>query len=381
MRPWTDIQTEFRDAVMAQSERLSAGAMDDDVASRFSWDRWKVVRELGILALPFPECHGGLGLDITTTLRLLEALGESSRDSGLGFSVCTSMASTGVSVERFGSEGLQLKYLPGICSGELVGAHAITESSGGSDALTMATTAVPNGDGYILKGAKIFVSNAPIADVIVVYAKTHERGGPLGITAFAVDVPSKGLSIGPPTKKMGLRTAPLSDIFLDNCCVPRSQVIGRVGGGYRVLDYVMKREILYSFVVNLGEMQRRLDRCVEYVKERKQFGQNIGSYQAVANRIVKMLIRVESGRKWIYETALRLEDGQDITIDLAITKLIVSEGNVDSGLDAIQIFGGSGYVSEMGVEVDLRNAIGGTIYSGTTEIQYNRIASALGLAR
>lgn len=382
MIEWNEDQQSLRDAVLEKEPDLSEGHIDDDATGEFAHTKWKLVSDLGLLSLPFPAEYGGLDCDMTTTLGVIEALGYACRDGGLGFVACTTIASTGVSMLEFGSDELKSRYLPGICDGSIIGAHAITEPEGGSDALAMATTAKPaedDPDVFVLSGSKCFVSNAPIADVIVVYAKTHERGGPLGITAFAVDVDTPGLDIGPPASKMGLCTAPLSDVFLDEVRVPRSSIVGRLGGGYRVLDFVMKREILLSFGFNLGEMDHRLGVCVDYVKTRKQFGQNIGSFQSVANRIVKMKIAVETGRKWLYDTAKALEAGEDITSDLAITKLIISEGNVASGLHAVQIFGGSGYMTEMGLEKDLRNAVGGTIYSGTTEIQYNRISSILGI--
>lgn len=143
----------------------------------------------------------------------------------------------------------------------------------------------------------------------------------------------------------------------------------------------MKREILFSFIVNAGEMQHRLDRCVDYARTRTQFGKPIGSYQAIANKIVDMKIRLETARKWLYDTAERLASGQNVTVDMAIAKLLTSESNLTSSLAAVQIFGGNGYMTEYGLEKDVRNAVAGTIYSGTTEIQYNRIASMLGLGR
>jgi alkylation response protein AidB-like acyl-CoA dehydrogenase len=194
-----------------------------------------------------------------------------------------------------------------------------------------------------------------------------------------VDRDTPGLTVGKPIKKMGLRTSPLSELYFDGCRVPRTRVLGRVGGGFIVLDHVMKREVLFSFVVNAGEMQHRLDRCLDYAKTRRSFGKPIGSHQSIANKIVDTKIGLETARKWLYDTAQRLDDGENVTIDLAIAKLLTSQANVASSLAAVQIFGGHGYMSEYGLEQGVRNAVGGTIYSGTNEIQYNRIASMLGL--
>ena len=379
MIEWNADQVALRAGLARWHDALSTGHIEQDEQGTFSWDKWKLIRQSGILSLPFDERWGGLGQDLLTTMYVLEGLGEGCRDGGLSFSVTTSMASTGIPLERFGSAELKGRYLPRICSGEAIGAHAITEAEGGSDALHMRTRATRDGDHFVLRGSKTFVSNGPIADLFVIYARTHPDGGPLGVTAFVVERDTPGLEIGTPLKKMGLRTSPLSELFFDECRIPAAQVVGRVGGGFLVLDHVMKREILFTFIVNVGEMQHRLGRCLDYARTRTQFGKPIGSYQSVANKMVDMKIRLETARKWLYDTAERLTGGANVTVDIAIAKLLTSESNVASSLAAVQIFGGHGYMAEYGLEKDVRNAVAGTIYSGTTEIQYNRIASMLGL--
>lgn len=379
MIEWTPDQVELREGIAQWCEALSAGHIEQDETCEFSWDKWKLVQRSGITSLPFDERYGGLGQDLVTTMAVLEALGEGNRDGGLSFSVTTTMASTGVPLNDFGSAELKERHLTRICSGEAIGAHAITESEGGSDALRMRTTAKRDGDWFVLNGAKTFVSNGPVADLFVVYACTRPGGGPLGITAFLVERDTPGLRVGGPIKKMGLRTSPLSELFLDDVRVPAGNVIGRVGGGFLVLDHVMQREILFSFVVNAGEMRHRLQRCLDYAKERNAFGKPIGSYQSIANKIVDMVIRLETSRKWLYDTGRKLAAGQNVTTEIAIAKLLTSESNLSTSLAAVQIFGGHGYMSEFGLEKDVRSAVAGTIYSGTNEIQYNRIASMLGL--
>lgn len=381
MTKWNSDQLALRGGLARWHEDLSDGHLERDEEGAFPWDKWKLIQETGILSLPFDERWGGLGQDIVTTMFVLEGLGEGCRDGGLSFSVTTSICSTGVPLEQFGTPDQKQRYLPGICSGDVIGAHAITEAGGGSDAMKMLTRADRDGDEYVLNGSKTFVSNGPVADVIVVYARTRPDAGALGITAFLVDRDTPGLSIGKPMKKMGLRTSPISELFFDDCRIPASNVLGRVGGGFMVLDFVMKREILYSFIVNVGEMQHRLDRCVNYAKTRVQFGKPIGSHQSIANKIVDMKIKLETSRKWLYDTGEKLMAGENITVDLAIAKLITSEANVESSLSAVQIFGGHGYMAEHGLEKDVRNSVAGTIYSGSTEIQYNRVASMLGLGK
>jgi alkylation response protein AidB-like acyl-CoA dehydrogenase len=245
--------------------------------------------------------------------------------------------------------------------------------------MNMRTSAEPDGEEFVLHGSKTFITNAPIADLFVVYARTGKRGSPAAITAFLVERDTPGLSIGNPISKMGLRTSPLSELFLDNCRVPRSNVIGSVGAGFLILDHVMKWEILCSFIINVGEMQHRLERCIDYARTRVQFGQTIGSYQSVSNKIVEMKIGVETSRKWLYDTAEKLQRHENVTNDIAISKLVTSENNVSSALTAVQIFGGYGYTTEYGLEKELRNSVAGTIYSGTSDVQRQRIASMIGL--
>jgi alkylation response protein AidB-like acyl-CoA dehydrogenase len=376
---WNDEQLQLRAGLATWCEALSAGHVERDADAEFPSDNWKLLRECDILRLPFDERWGGLGQDLPTTMYLLEGLGHGCRDGGLNFSVSTHVVSVGVPLQRYGSEQLKERYLPAICSGERIGAHAITEPDSGSDALEMRTTARRDGDEYVLDGSKTFVSNGPVAGLFVVYARTHPAGGPLGTTAFLVERDTPGFELGRPIAKMGLRTSPLCELFFDGCRVPAANVIGRPGGGFLVLDHVMKWEILCSFAINLGEMQHRLEQCVRYANERVQFGQTIGSYQAVSHRIADMKIGVETTRKWLYDTALKVAKGENVTVDMAITKLVASEQNLASALAAVQIHGGNGYMAEYGVEKDLRNAVAGTIYSGTSEIQRNRVAAMLGL--
>lgn len=379
MISWNSDQQALRTGLAEWFGALSAGHVEQDATGGFPWEKWKLIQECGILRLPFDEQWGGLGQDLLTTMYLLEGLGHGCRDGGLNFSVSTHMVSTGIPVQRFGSAGLKQRYLPALCDGDRIGAHAITEPAGGSDALAMRTRAVRDGDHYVLTGSKTFVSNGPVADLFVVYARTHPDGGPLGITAFLVERGTPGFDIGNPIPKMGLRTSPLTELYFDECRVPAANVVGRAGGGFLVLDFVMKWEILCSFVINLGEMRHRFERCVDYARERRQFGAPIGSFQSVSHKIADMKIGVETASKWLYHTAVKVMAGENVTTDMAITKLVTSENNVASAMAAVQIFGGNGYMVEYGLEKDLRNAVAGTIYSGTSEIQRNRIASMLGL--
>ncbi|MGH3869342.1 MAG: acyl-CoA dehydrogenase family protein [Pseudonocardiaceae bacterium] len=372
-------QRALRAGLAQWCDALSAGHLEYDANSVFPWDKWKLIQECGILRLPFEERWGGLEQDLRTTMYLLEGLGYGCRDGGLNFSVSTHLVSTGIPIQTFGSAELKARYLPGICAGETIGAHAITEPDGGSDALAMRTRARRDGEHYVLNGSKTFVSNGAVADLFVVYARTHPDAGPLGLTPFLVENGTPGFQISNPISKMGLRTSPLTELFFHDCRVPAGNVIGRPGGGFIVLDHVMKWEILCSFVINLGEMEHRLERCINYASTRTQFGAPIGLYQAISHKIADMKVGLEVTRKCLFDAADAVTHKRDATIDVAIAKLVASEHNLASASAAVQIFGGNGYLVEYGLEKDMRNAVAGTIYSGTSEIQRNRIASMLGL--
>lgn len=376
----TDLNTDtVTERLRGLGERLSENHIENDRNGHFSRESWDALRRTGLLGMPFDAAFGGSGRSIPDTMEALEVLGEVSRDSGLAFSAVTSMASSATPLNDFAAPGLKGKYLPGLCAGSLIGAHAITELGSGSDALSMTTRAVRDGNHFVLDGEKAFITNAGLADVYVIYAKTAENAGPLGITAFLVEAGTAGLSAGPPVQKMGLGTSPMAGLTLESCRIPAENVIGRVGGGFLVLDHVMEREILYSFIVNVGEMEARLRRCIEHARSRQQYGRAIGSYQQVAQKIVDMCIGTSTSRMWLFEAARLISNGKRATREVSIAKLLTSRYNLASSLDAVQVFGGRGYTTESGVEKEVRNSIAGSIYSGTNELQYNRIASMIGL--
>lgn len=360
------------------ADELNRDIEDYDARAEFPWEKWKIIRHSGILALPFETRYGGRGRSLTETMRALEGLGHTCRDAGLTFSASTQIVSVGVPLQAFAGEELKSRFLPRIASGELITAHAITEPEHGSDAMNITTTARREGDEYVIDGGKTFITNAPIADLFLVYARTGDPG-PFGLSVFFVERETAGLRIGEPLGKMGLRTSPLSEVTFQNLRVPAGRRIGSEGAGFLILDHVMKREILFSFSLTLGEMSHRLERVIRFAKQRRQFNQPIGRFQGVSHRIADMKIAVETSRKWLADTGAKVEAGQDSAIDIAATKTVVSEANKSTALDAAQIFGGQGYLTSTGIEREVRDAVGGTIYSGTSEIHRNRIAALLGL--
>lgn len=376
---WTDEQKALRKSLNQYFDRLNEGHLEDDAANRFNRDKWELIRESGVLRIPFDSQWGGLGHDVLTLVYVLEHLGYGCRDTGLLFAAATQIVSAAVPLQKFGSDELKERYLSRLIDGEIMSAHAISEPSAGSDAMAMITTATEDGDSYILDGKKIWITSGPLADVITVYAKMETGSGATGITAFLVPTDTPGFHVGEPIEKLGLNTCPFCELEFRDCRVPKENIVGRPGSGFFILEHVMNYEILCIFMMMVGEMQERMERCIKHAKTRQAFGRPIGSNQYVAGKIVDQKIGLENSRKHLYDTAARFAKGRSVTTEISMAKLVTSEANVASALSAVQIFGARGYTREYGLEKGLRDAIGAPIYSGTNETQRVRIASMLGL--
>jgi alkylation response protein AidB-like acyl-CoA dehydrogenase len=376
---WTDEQKALRKSLEPYFERLSAGHIEDDATNLFNRDKWALIRESGVLRIPFDPQWGGLGHDPLTLVYVLEHLGYGCRDNGLLFTLATQLVSAATPLQRFGSDELKERYLKQLIDGTVISAHAISEPSAGSDATAMITTAIEDGDSYVLDGQKLFITSGPLAEVITVYAKMETGGGATGITAFLVPTDTPGFNVGDPIPKMGLNTCPFCQLEFRNCRVPKDNIVGRPGQGFFILEHIMNWEILCIFVMMVGEMQERMERCIEYAKTRQAFGHPIGTNQYIAGKIVDMKLGIETSRKHLYDTARRFARRRSVTTEISMAKLITSEANLNSALAAVQIFGGRGYMREFGLEKAVRDAVGGPIYSGTNETQRIRIAAMLGL--
>lgn len=318
---------------------------------------------------------------INRTMRFLERLGEVCRDGGLSFSAVTHIASTISAIAQFGAPSLIESVMPDLIAGTLIGAHAISEPEAGSDALAMTCRAVQDGDSYVITGEKAYVTNGPEADLVVVYAKTGSGSSVGDVSAFVVPTSSPGVVRGPAMRKVGLWSSPLGTLSLKGVRVPVANRLGRQGSGFFILSYVMKREILFAFTVNIGEMRRRLEEAVRFANNRRQFGSSIGAFQSISNRLADMKIRYELSRTFLRQTAAKLATNQDITTDIAIAKVFVSESAISTSLDALHLHGARGFLAETGLGRDVCNAVAGTIYSGTNDIQRDRIAAMLGVRR
>lgn len=371
-----ELQDSIRRFAANELDRLSVEA---DEGGEFSREAWRKCARMGLLGLPVPEPYGGAGADTLTTALALEALAWGNDDQGLQFSLNAQMWAVQHPLICFGTEEQKQRYLPRLCDGEIIGAHAMSEPSSGSDAYALRTTCRRTDTGYVLNGSKTFVTNAPVADLFVVFATLDPDRGFGGLCGFLIERDTPGLEVGPPLKKMGLRTSPMGEVFFDGCEVPENALLGKRGRGMMIFNASMERERSLILSSSVGAMARALDETMAYVKEREQFGQPIGKFQAVANRIVDMRLRLDTSRLLLYRLAWMIDQGIPVGVDSALAKLHLSESYVDSSLDALQSYGGYGYMAEYGIERAVRDAVGSRLYSGTSDIQRNLAARLMGL--
>jgi alkylation response protein AidB-like acyl-CoA dehydrogenase len=376
----SDEQRELKEAAAAFARaKLNQDLAKREEAGEFSLEAWQACARFGIQALPVPAELGGGGSDILTTALVMEALGYGCQDNGLIFSLNAQLWSLEMPLVKYGTAAQQQAYLPKLMSGDIIGVHAMTEPDSGSDAFSMRTRVERDGDHYVLNGTKLYITNAPIADVVLVFAAHPGRTKLTGISAFLVDKGTPGLTVSRSLDKMGLRTSPMGEVVLADCAVPADKRLGPEGAGMAIFTSSMGWERSCILASALGTMQRQLETCVEYAGERKQFGQAIGKFQSVANKVADMYLRLEAARLLVYQAAWLAQQGKPALAEAAAAKLFASEAWVQSSLDTIQIHGAYGYMKEAGIERDLRDAVAGTIYSGTSEIQRVILSRMLGL--
>ncbi|MEO1404328.1 MAG: acyl-CoA dehydrogenase family protein [Cyanobacteria bacterium J06635_1] len=378
---WSDEQLAFKDRVIRfAQETLNDDIIERDYHGKFAWESWRKCADFGIQGMCMPEEYSGSpARDLMTTVLALEGLGYGCEDSGLALALNTQIWTVQMLILLFGSDDQKQRYLPQLCQGEWIGVHALSEPEAGSDVYSLKTQANPCEGGYLLNGHKKFITCAPICDLALVFATLDPSLGKWGLSTFLVERSSPGFSTGPSQDKMGLRTAPFGEIFLKDCFVSEANRLGPEGAGFSISHSSLEYDRCFTLASQLGAMERQLDKTIDYAKSREQYGQLIGKFQSVSNRIADMKLRLETARLLLYKVAWLKEQGQSAMLEAALLKLYLSESFVDSGLDAVRIHGGNGYLTEHGVERDLRDAIGGVIYAGTSDIQRNIIARTLGL--
>lgn len=376
---WSADQKELRAAV----EQVVRPDWSDDLAERdargvFHREAWDALAGFGVHGLPISPEFGGMGADPLTTVGVLERLGFACKDNGLLFSINAHMWTLEVPILNSGSDEQRQRFLPRLCSGEWIGGNAMSEPNSGSDAFSLTTAAVRRGDRYLLSGSKTFVTNGPIADLLLVYAKVADspRGG---LTAFLVEGTAKGMQRGGKIEKMGVRTSPMCELFFDECEIPVENRLGPEGAGQMLFTDSLTWERSCILASAVGTMERILQTSIRYAKTRKQFGKSIGKHQLVASKIVDMKLRLESARSMLHKVAWLRTLGKSVFMEAALAKLQISESWVRTAEDAIQIHGGYGYMTEYEMERELRDALGSKLYSGTSEIQRLIAASLMGL--
>ena len=378
---WSEEQLSFRESVLD----FARHSLAEDISKRekeggFSREMWQRCAEFGIQGLPLPEQYGGQDADVLTSMLAMEAIGYVCRDQGLLFSIHAHMWAVELPILAYGSDDQKERYLPRLISGEMIGAHGMSEPDSGSDAFKLGTRATRKGDVYVLNGTKTFVTNAPIADLFVLFANVNPSQGIWGVTAFLAEKGTKGLSVGKPIEKMGMTTSPMAEVILDDCEIPVENMLGREGLGVAVFNHSMGWERSCILASMVGGMEWQLEQSLHHSRERRQFGKRIGDFQLVASKLVDMKVRLETSKLLLYRAATAQATGKDNALEAAIAKLYIAEASVQSALDAIQVHGGYGYTREYGMEQMLRDSVGGRIYSGTSEIQRLMIARHLGLS-
>ena len=376
---WTAEQRQrYADCVAFAEQDLNADVADRDAAGDFRLALWQRCATQGVLGWNLPVEYGGSGLDVPTTVRMLEGIGYGCRDNALTLGLNCQLWCVQLPILEFGSEDQRQRYLPRLAAGEMLGAYALTETESGSDTLNLTTRADKVAGGSRLHGRKSFISLSPVADVALVFASTDPQLGKWGISAFLVDRDSAGFVATPPRPKMGLRAVPLGDIVLEDCFVRDENRLGPEGGGLSVFNHSMEWERAFILTSHVGSMARQLDECVKYARERQQAGKPIIEFQSVSNRLAEMKLRLETSQLLLYKLAWMKGQGQSAALAASLANLHISESFVANSLDAIRIHGARGYLTEFEIERDLRDAMGGVIYSGTSDIQRNIVARVLG---
>ena len=363
-------QSMFRETVYRYGrDEIAPLCEEADLKGEFSFEIWRKLASFGILGLPFPEEFGGSAADILTCCLAGEALGHAGVDGGslLAWGAHTYLCAHNIFV--FGTEDQKRKYVPKLASGEWIGCMGLTEPGAGSDAASLLTTAVKKGDRYVLNGSKTFITNAPVADVMVVFANVNKAKKHDGITAFIIEKGAPGLTTGKPFHKMGCKCSSTSEVFLEDCEVPEENILGGEGQGWFIALSGVEWDRCTLLSPMLGAALNNLDSCARYANERHQFGRPIRNFQAIQHRIADMKVFVEAVRLAIYRVASAKDNGQMLNpLQAAVSKVYAGDRGFEMASEAVQIFGGYGFMHEYTVERNFRDSKLAAIGGGTSDI-------------
>ena len=354
---------------------LKPNARAWDEAQQFPRDIFNKLGDLGLLAVVFPEEYGGSGMSTVDYTIVIEEL--SRVDAGVALSTAAHNSLCSGHIFLAGSEEQKKKYLPKLATGEFVGAWGLTENSAGSDAGGTRTTAVKDGDTWVLNGSKTFITNGSFAEVAVVMAVTDKAMGKKGISAFVVERGTKGFRPGKKEDKLGVRSSDTSELILEDCRIPASQLLGAPGMGYVDTLKILDRGRIGIAAFSIGIAQGAFEAALSYAKGRRQFSQAIAEFQGIQFKLSEMAVKIAAARLLMLRAAALRDAGREHKTESAMAKLFASEMAVEVALEAIQIHGGYGYVKDYPVERALRDSKLGTIGEGTSEVQKLVIARAL----
>ncbi len=346
---------------------IAPRASEIDRTNTFPRDLWQPMGALGLHGITVEEEWGGTGLGYLEHCIAMEEVSRASASVGLSYGAHSNLCIN--QIRRNGTPEQKRRYLPKLISGEHVGSLAMSEAGSGSDVVSMSTRAEKRGGAYVLNGTKMWITNAPHADALVVYAKTDPAAGPRGITTFIAEKGMKGFSVSPKLDKLGMRGSDTAELVFEHCEIPEENVLGAVNGGVKVLMSGLDYERAVLAAGSLGIMQAALDLVLPYVHERKQFGQPIGSFQLIQAKIADMYVTLNAARAYVYAVARACDRGETTREDAAGAILFASEAATRAALDAIQILGGNGYINDYPAGRLLRDAKLYEIGAGTSEIR------------
>ena len=369
----TDEQQLIRDAVreFAEAEVVPIAAeLDRD--HRFPYELLPKLAEMNLMGMPYPEKEGGAGADYVSYVIAVEEISRACASTGIIVSAHTSLATW--PIFKFGTEAQKDRYLADMASGRRLGAFALTEPGAGTDAGAGTATATLRADGYALNGSKMFITNAPYADVYVVFAKTDPERGTRGMSAFIVEKDTPGFSVGEAEHKLGIRGSSTPPIYFADCRIGKDALLGGEGDGFKIAMQTLDGGRIGVSAQALGIAQAALDAAIAYAKERVQFGKPIANLQAIQWMIADMALEVDAARLLVYRAASCVDNGRPYSTEGAMAKLFASEAATRVAGKAIQIHGGYGYTESYPVERNYRDAKITELYEGTSEVQRMVIA-------